>query len=214
MIAPSPRVLAYALGGSQSLFSKLYSLPWYRGMLHEWVEGLDLGAGTRVIEVGSSGGDLTGWLAHRGHDAVGVDGAHRAGRTASRRHPHATFLTADAADLPYGRGDAAAVIGASIINLIPDRVAVLAEFGRVAAGGTVSVLFPSRAFDDAACAAYLEDAGISGFAAAAYKTWHASAAKLDVNRVAQEASTAGLVDVQVGAFAGGIAAAVTGRAEA
>ncbi len=139
MIVPSPRVLAHAVAGSQSLFARLYGVKWHAQMLHSWVKGLGLRESARIVEVGTAGSDLAAWLMDSGREPSGVDLSSGAVAAATKRFPQASYVVADALDLPFDTDGADAVLGASLINLVPDRVAAFAEFVRATVAGLANV---------------------------------------------------------------------------
>jgi ubiquinone/menaquinone biosynthesis C-methylase UbiE len=98
-----------------------------------------VGAGTRLVDVGTGCGDAAGRAAERGAEAVGVDVAAAMVAIASRRHPTVTFVRASAVELPFAEGAFDAAVGNIVIQHIgePERAAtelarVLAPNGRVA----------------------------------------------------------------------------------
>ncbi len=54
------------------LFSRLFELPWYRGMLEQWAAPLQKNDAS-VLEVGCASGDFSRLLAQRNNRVVGVD---------------------------------------------------------------------------------------------------------------------------------------------
>ena len=77
---------------------------------------------------------------------VGLDAAPRMLAQARRRDPDrtVTWLRADAAHLPFRRGRVDACTGHSVLYLMPDRAAVLAEVRRVLRpGGRLVLMEPS-----------------------------------------------------------------------
>ena len=71
------------------LFSRLFELPWYRGMLEQWAAPLQKDDAS-VLEVGCASGDFSRLLAQRNNRVVGVDRSarmlDRAQKTASNGH--------------------------------------------------------------------------------------------------------------------------------
>lgn len=209
---PSPRVMAHMVRGPHALFHRLWNVPWYRDTLTEWVDSLALPPGATVVEVGSAAGDLTGWMVDRGWTATGMDRSPAAVDAARRAHPRATFIEADAELLAVPRAAANAVIGASIVNVVPrpDRLAAQARQALVP-GGTASFLFPAEGFTDDDARRLIAERKLRGFAASALRTWHASARKMRPEHVAQLLDHAGLTNATSSVVLGGMVGIATAR---
>ncbi len=171
-----------------ALFERLYRLDWYGGMLESWLRDLNLQHGARVLEVGCGPGMLCRHLVGQGYRVTGADASCRMLRRAQRLAPAAEFQLCRLPRLPFGDGTFDAVVAASVINLVDDRRAALAEMLRVVrAGGTLSVLFPLPGFSDAASrTAIARKGGLSG---AALRLWADRAPKLDVADCASDFPT-------------------------
>lgn len=207
---PSPRVLAHAVRGPSALFSRLFQVPWYRGMLHDWIGGLGLAPLAPVLEVGSAGGELAAWLAESSRVVVGIDLSERSVAIARERFPHVEFRTGSALELPVEDNVVQAAVGASLINVVPDRLRTLKQMARVTEpGGIVSVLFPVAGFSDADVVALVDREGFTGFDAAALRTWHVMANTCDPAAIEDDCVTAGLLGAQRSLLLGGMVAAVT-----
>jgi SAM-dependent methyltransferase len=207
---PSTRVLAHAVRGPSALFSRLFEVPWYRLMLQDWIDGLGLAPQSPVLDVGSAGGELAGWLAGGSRAVTGVDLSERSVAVARERFPDVNFRVGSALDLPLADRTVAAAIGASLINVVPDRQRALMEMGRVTVpGGFVSVLFPAAGFSDADVTALISDSGFRGFDAAALRTWHVMAHKCEVAGIEADCRAAGLGDVRSQFMLGGMVATTT-----
>jgi SAM-dependent methyltransferase len=103
------------------------------------LDAAQVGAGMRVLDVGTGAGYAAGHAAQRGAEATGVDIADAMIAIASRRHPAASFVQASAADLPFEGASFDAAVGNIVVQHIgePDRAArellrVLVPGGRVA----------------------------------------------------------------------------------
>jgi ubiquinone/menaquinone biosynthesis C-methylase UbiE len=98
-----------------------------------------VGAGTRLLDVGTGAGDAAARAAARGAAATGVDVAAAMVEIAARRHPELTFVRASVTELPFADGAFDAAVGNIVIQHVgePQRGArelarVLAPGGRVA----------------------------------------------------------------------------------
>jgi SAM-dependent methyltransferase len=92
-------------------------------------------SGSTVLEVASGLGDLSAAAAARGAIPTGVDIAPAMLRAAAERHPGLTFVHGDAEALPFGDGEFDAVVGAFVINHLPEPKRGVAEMLRVSRGG-------------------------------------------------------------------------------
>lgn len=161
-----------------ALFQRLYGLSWYGGMLEAWIDSLDLPAGARVLEVGCGPGMLCRHMGQRGLQVTGVDRSHRMLAAARRIAPNAMLRQTLLPHLPFGDGAFDGVVAASVLNLISDRTAALAEMVRVVRGGGIlSVLFPLPGFK--AVRAPPEVARGGEFSRAAFRMWSRRAPVLE-----------------------------------
>jgi SAM-dependent methyltransferase len=136
---------------------------WSRRVAEDFVEWVAVPAGAAWLDVGCGTGALTASIIARAAPASIVASdrspefvAHAA---AEIRDERVEFLVADAAALPLAAASADAVVSGLVLNFLPDPLAALAEFGRVARpGGAVAAyvwdyadgMGPIRAFWDAA----------------------------------------------------------------
>ncbi|MBI3444804.1 MAG: class I SAM-dependent methyltransferase [Magnetospirillum sp.] len=192
------------------LFSRLHGLDWYGGMLRRWTEGLGLRPEQRVLELGCGPGCLSRDLAARGMRVTGMDCSSRMIRhAAGAARSEATFQVAALPLLPVDDGTYDVVLAASLLNVIKDKPAAIAEMTRVVrSGGLVSALFPVPGFEQAANRLARQ---MSGFSRAAMRQWGRSGAPLNPDAVCDWFGVAGLAPLSIsGALEGGIAI-VTGR---
>ncbi len=192
-------------------FSRLYETHWYAGMLHEWVGGMDLRAGSRILELGCGPGNLSAELAKAGHRVTGADKSERMIRRACKTDTQAKFVLADALHLPMADNAFDVVLLASLINLVPDRAALLDESRRVLKpGGVISVLFPTPDFTRAKANQIAKRQQFGAFSTAAINMWASAPRKLDAERVSNTFLLAGFERVETGAYLEGCVASVSG----
>jgi SAM-dependent methyltransferase len=113
--------------------------PVTRQVVDPLLDAAGVGAGTRVLDVGTGSGDAAGRAVERGGSATGVDVAAAMVEIASGRHPAATFVQASATALPFEDESFDAAVGNIVIQHIgkPGRAAeelarVLVPDGRIA----------------------------------------------------------------------------------
>ena len=201
---------------SPAFFARLWALPWYGGMLREWIDGVAMPAGARILEIGCSTGRLTGELAKRDFAVVGMDRSARAIRfalrTAGNGRPRPRFTIADAMRIPFDAAAFDATIAASVLNVVAEPGRLVAEMARVtASGGVVACLYPTPAMQPARARRIAEMHGYRGFSEAALGLWASLARKLPSEHVAPWMQQAGLIDIRHQTLLHGMVAASAGR---
>jgi SAM-dependent methyltransferase len=117
------------------------------------LDAAEVGAGMRVLDVGTGAGGAAGRAAERGADATGVDVAEAMVKIASRHHPDASFLQASASDLPFDDAAFDAVVGNIVVPHLGEPDRAVREMARVlVAGGRVAL----STWDDPARSALFE----------------------------------------------------------
>ena len=189
-------ILAMAVTNPPLLFSQLYKLDWYSGILREWIAGLDLTPKSKILELGSGPGNLSADLANMNYRVIGADKSARMIAYASKLETNAKFIQADALNLPMEDNEFDAVLLASLINLVPDRALLLKEISRVLKpGGTISVLFPTPAFDRNSALQYANKHQLGQRSRAALCVWASVAKQLNAADIVAEFSKAGFKNV-------------------
>ncbi len=181
------------------LFTRLYELPWYRGLLEGWATDMELEPGQKILEVGCGSGALTHSLKQRGLNITGVDRSARMVEAARRRGGYngARILQADATALPFADQQFSRIIAASLINVVPEITPVLSEMRRVLQpGGRIGLLFPCARMTPAGARTYAHKQGLRGFSAAALEAWATKAPKGDLPKIQQGLRAAGFSDLR------------------
>ncbi len=107
------------------------------GAIEPLLDVAGVAAGTRVLDVGTGLGALAAAAAGRGAQATGADLATGMVAAARARHPDVEFVEADAERLPFADGHFDAVLGAFVVNHLPEPERAAAELARV--GGRVAL---------------------------------------------------------------------------
>ena len=174
-----------------AFFDWLYRRAWYGEMMRDWAFALPQGAQAKVLDLGCGPGGLTRDMVRQGWQMTGVD---RSLKMINRAQDsgNANFIVADALELPFEGGRFDVVLSASLVNLVPDRVALFAEMARVLRpGGIASVLFPSPRFTLGCVEAQAR--ALPFMSAAALRLWADKPPKCDPDQVLRDAAKAGLV---------------------
>lgn len=195
------------------LFQRLNQLDWYRKTLLNWTESLDIGRGTRLLEIGCATGALSRHLARTARvTAVDQSGqmVAAARQYSAGNNPH--FITGDIHALPLADRQFDYVIAASVINIVKDPQHALAEMQRlVAHGGLVSALVPDAAMTECKAQAIIASLGLRGFSREALWAWNRMAPKMDANKLANQFVAAGLILPECRHHLGGMLVSVTGH---
>ena len=203
--------LLWLLRSPPALFSRLYSLPWYHDMLQRWAAPL-LSPQAKILEVGCAGGDFAKSLSASGAQIWAVDRSARMLQMAQQHASPVQFQQADATSMPFLAGQFDVVLAASLLNVVSDAPAVIAEMQRVCRpGGWISVLVPDFKFTDAAAHRYCEAENLYGFNRAAFLAWHRLARKMDIQTVARDFKAAGMTNILVSAQLGGMVGVIAGQ---
>ena len=161
------------------LFAAIADLDWYSRSHRDWIDGLEIRAGSKVLEIGCATGALTAYLVDNGCTATGLDRSEDMISRARKDHPRLDLRVGDATMLPYDDDSFDVVVAASVINVVPDAEKVLSEMHRVCApGGTVSVLVPSSEFSNRDLDALIRMLGLTRFSQAAVTKWHGGPPKM------------------------------------
>lgn len=203
--------LMWLMKSPPALFSRLFSLPWYRNMLEQW-SAPTLTSAVKVLELGCAGGDFSRSLAERNMKVWAVDRSSRMVLKAQQIPSSVHFKQADATQLPFSDEYFDVVLAASLINVVDSPRDVIAEMCRVCrAGGMVSVLVPNQLFSDADAKHYLQSEQLSGFSAAAFATWHRLARKMDVDVLHGYFNDCGMTNITSKNLLGGMVVAMSGQ---
>jgi SAM-dependent methyltransferase len=94
-----------------------------------------VGAGSRVLDVGTGPGDVAAEAAARGAEVIGLDFARSMIGLAVRLHPDLPFVIADAVAPPFEDASFDAVVGNFTFHHIPDQHRALASWRRLLRDG-------------------------------------------------------------------------------
>ncbi len=198
MMFYSALIPALAARRPDMLFTRLYRLPWYGGMLEDWVRDIGVEAGHDVLELGCGTGDLVRAMTAWGATVVGVDRSPAMIRAARRAHGPAPgpYLRADAGALPFAAARFDRVVAASLINVVTDPERVLREMKRVLRpGGRLGLLFPTAAMTPQRAALCARRHQLRGFSAAALSAWARRAPKGDVQGMERSLAEVGFAQI-------------------
>lgn len=197
-----------------TFFSKLTQLDWYCNTLLTWVDWIEPGAGSRLLELGCSGGALCRSLAVREYTVVGLDRSARAIRQACRANQRTNldFVVGNAVALPFRDSCFTCTLAASLLNVVGDPQKLVAEMARVTAvDGLVSLLFPTPHMQLDTARAFLQRNDLRGFSAAAILLWATKARKLLPNDATALLASTGLRDIRNVGLLDGMVHAIVGR---
>lgn len=208
-----PALIARMLLDPPGLFQRLYQLPWYGGMLEDWIAELSLSPGQSVLEVGCGPGLLCRHMSRQGLTVTGLDRSFRMIGRARRNNDQTVLL--ERGSLPWQPPFVRpfqAVVAASLLNLASHPFQTVLNMGQLTeSGGVVSALFPLPGF-----ARHVEAAGdemaLTGFSRAALLQWGRFARTLAMADVTDLFRRAGLQDRRERLYLGGLIGAVSGRA--
>jgi ubiquinone/menaquinone biosynthesis C-methylase UbiE len=176
------------------LFQKINSLPWYKKMLTGWVDALQYKQGDQVLEIGCATGELSRYMAQQGLAVNAVDYSAAMLKIAARSNTNGiSYQKADVEKLPFPDNTFDLVLAASVINIVPDPLAALAEMRRVCKpGGRISVLVPKEGMENSNITRLIVDLGLKGFSRSALMTWHSSAPKMRAETLLEHCHQAGI----------------------
>ena len=194
-----------------ALFSRLFGLSWYRETFEQWIEPIQK-TGSKILEVGCAGGDLSRLLAVRGMQVWAVDKSPVMLKEAQSATNAVHFKQADVSHLPFENQFFDSVLAASLLNVVNSPLEALTEMRRVCRpGGVISVLVPNQQFSDKDAMAYLEEKQLIGFSRAAFLTWHRLAKKMDAETVQRYFQNCGMEKTTTRFLLGGMVVVVSAQ---
>lgn len=130
------------------LFTRLQAAGFYQALLCDSLALLGDGDGRTLLDIGCGPGGLARVAAARGYHATGIDSdpamIAQARRIARRKNSSATFVLANLNEAPGRFPSADVVVAASLLAVVPDPVAALAQiWGYVLSGGALLIIEPS-----------------------------------------------------------------------
>jgi ubiquinone/menaquinone biosynthesis C-methylase UbiE len=205
-----------ALTHPVGLFERIGNDPFYRGGMTDWINTLGIAPGARVLEMGCGPGTLALELAKRRFEVSAIDRSeHMIRRLQHIARSSGIALTARVANAAdTGLPDAAfdAVIGASLLNIVPAPAALVAEAVRVLRpGGTVSFYHPNETMNRANAQRFIRDNHLPPRSAAIFLTWSNAARKLDDQTTQELFRGAGVEDIRLRTHLAGMVSSFSGR---
>jgi len=208
----SLQIFFLSLFQPSKLFEKINALPWYQGLLEEWVEDNNLPEKSHVLEIGSATGALSHYLASK-HKLVSVDRSSEMIKRAKENHPYIDFRVADALNLPFDDAIFDVVLASSLINVLDDKQQALDEMLRVCKkDGKVMLLFPLEGFDDDDLLKLGSKMELKGFSKMALAMWHKLAKKMSLESLALLLKESNFKILSTQTYLGGMVAGVVVKA--
>jgi len=163
------QILYLSLFKPSKLFEKINELPWYQGLLHQWIEDEKIEPQSKVLEMASATGALSAYLSTC-YELRAIDNNPKMIARAKEKYPHITFDVADALNLPFKENSFDVVLASSLMNVLDDKQALLNEMLRVCKEeGKIMLLFPLEGFADSDFVKLGLDLELKGFSKMALK---------------------------------------------
>lgn len=180
-----------------ALFSHLYSMPWYGGLLRGWaLENINPGA--HVLEMGGCRGELAHELTQQGLQVTVMDKSLLSVVLGRVRAPEVSFIHGDALRVQMLPDRFDLVMAASLLNVVSDPVRLISNMCKAAKpGGRLKVLVPNAAFNDDDMILLLQNMNLTLPETAAIKLWHRKARKLEAQQVTGYFQQVGLKNVSI-----------------
>lgn len=176
-------LVALMLRNPERLFAKLHNMPWYRNMLHNWIDSLRIeNSAASFLEVGCGPAVFSHQLSLSGKQVTALDNSSRMLNYAKHHFANSQLrlVHGDAYKLPFPDNSFDAVFSASLINVIPNPQQAISEMRRVTRpGGVVSCLVPSTHMTADNINAYIKQHRLKSIEAAALRLWGSRANKLN-----------------------------------
>jgi len=177
------QIFYFSLLQPSKLFEKINELPWYQGLLEQWVEDEKIEAQSKVLEIGSATGALSFYLSQR-YEVMSVDNNPKMIKRAKEKYPHIKFEVANALHLPFENEVFDVVLASSLINVLDEKQQLLNEMLRVCKqNGKLMLLFPKKGFSNADFLELSSDLELKGFSKMALKMWHKLAKKMSLETI-------------------------------
>ena len=203
-----PYLLSLMALRPSALFGVVMAQPFYAGLLHDWADRT-VDTHTEILELGCGPGLLSHTLAARpGCSVLGLDRAPSMIQAARRRPGAAQFAVGDATETGLSDGRFDCVVGASILNVVADPVALVREARRLSRG-RVSFLVPSRRMTAVTAARFAERQRLGAWSRAVLSMWSTHARKLDEGELEVIFHTAGFAAPRVDHYLDGLVVGVS-----
>ena len=165
------------------LFEKINELPWYQGLLRQWIDEANITPQSKILEMASATGALSSYLSTR-YKLRAIDNSPHMIARAKEKYPDITFEVADALNLPFEENSFDVVLASSLMNVLDDKQALLDEMLRVCKEeGQLMLLFPLEGFSNSDLLKLSSDLKLKGFSKMALKMWHKLAKKMTVSSI-------------------------------
>ena len=179
----SLQIIYLSIFQPSKLFERFNRLSWYQNLLRQWIDEVDIVPKSRLLEIGSATGVLSGYLSEK-YEVISVDNSSTMIARSKENYPHIDFQVIDASSMPFKDQCFDVVVASSLINLVDNKEEILNEMLRVCKiDGKVLLLFPLEGFSDDGFLKASFDLQLKGFSKMALKMWHKLAKKMSVDDI-------------------------------
>jgi 2-polyprenyl-3-methyl-5-hydroxy-6-metoxy-1,4-benzoquinol methylase len=196
------------------LFATIVRADVYHNLLVEWANTFIPREKSSILEVGCGPGLLACHLAAQEHEVTGIDLSKsmilRAKQISEAKGLAVNFSQADACQTGLPESTYDAVMGASIVNALNDRLPIMKEALRLLKpNGCVSFLFPTPEMTGKAVYRFATENNYSPFSTAVLITWATKAPKINPDTVRDLLGSAGFNGYRYHSVMNDMVAAVT-----
>ena len=190
------------------LFERINNLPWYQGLLHQWIDEENIEPQSKVLEMASATGELSAYLSTR-YELRAIDNNPKMIARAKEKYPDIAFDVADALNLPFEEKSFDVVLASSLMNVLDEKQALLDEMLRVCKEeGKIMLLFPLEGFSDSDFVKLSLDLELQGFSKMALKMWHKLAKKMGLETIEELLKERDFEVISTKIYLGGMVATV------
>ncbi|PHS19476.1 MAG: hypothetical protein COA86_04125 [Kangiella sp.] len=204
------QILGLIFINPSSFFDRINQLNWYKRTHKQWFDELNLKKESNILEIGCATGTLTNYIAESGFIPTGLDSSNKMINFAKTKYSKLNFKVASALELPFENETFDSVIAASLLNIIPNKPLLLNEMFRTTKqGGNISVLVPSKKFEDGDLLLLQQTESTSDFSSAAMKAWHKKPPKMSAEEISILFEQAGFTEIRSKHYLHGMVISVT-----